>query len=145
MRVAVVAPQSGPFQILGDQIRAGAAFAARQKDVELVEIDESCEPNAGDAMAKALTASGAQAAIGFLCTEGLEASLPALAEAGMPAISVSVRSDVLMGDALKNNWPFFRLVPGQSAEAQAITAFIARYWQGVPFALLDDGTIQSRN
>lgn len=151
MRVAVVAPQSGPFQILGDQIRAGATFAAKQKDVEIVEIDESCEATGseaggnGDVLAKALAASGAQAAIGFLCTEGLAAALPALAEAGIPAISLSVRSDVLMGDALKKGWPFFRLVPGQADEAEAITAFIARNWQDVPFALLDDGTIQSRD
>ncbi|WP_149737093.1 ABC transporter substrate-binding protein [Rhizobium sp. RU20A] len=149
MRVAVVAPQSGPFQILGDQIRAGATFAAKQKDVEIVEIDERCETTGeatgdGDTLAKSLAASGAQAAVGFLCTEGLEASLPVLAEAGIPAISVSVRSDVLMADALKKGWPFFRLVPGQGDEAMAVAGYVARNWKDVPFALLDDGTIQSR-
>jgi branched-chain amino acid transport system substrate-binding protein len=144
LKVAVVAPADGPFALLGKQIADGAAFQADDRGSEVILINESCDPAGGEALTKALLASGAEAAIGFLCTEGLEAALPALAEAGMPAITVSVRSDILMEDALKKKWPLYRLAPSGKAEAAAITDVIVANWGGKPLALIDDGTIHSR-
>ncbi|ASY63077.1 branched-chain amino acid ABC transporter, periplasmic amino acid-binding protein, putative [Sinorhizobium sojae CCBAU 05684] len=144
LKLAVVAPIDGPFATLGRQIMDGAAFQAGERGSEVVAIGESCEPAGGDELAKALLASGAEAAIGFLCTEGLEAVLPALAEAGMPAITLSVRSDILMEDALKKKWPLYRLAPSGKAEARAIIDAIVANWRDKPLALIDDGTIHSR-
>ncbi len=144
VKLAVVAPTDGPFATLGKQIMDGAAFQAGERGSEVVAIGESCEPAGGDELAKALLASGAEAAIGFLCTESLEAVLPALAEAGMPAITLSVRSDILMEDALKKKWPLYRLAPSGKAEARAIIDAIVANWRDKPLALIDDGTIHSR-
>ncbi|AFL52328.1 branched-chain amino acid transport system substrate-binding protein [Sinorhizobium fredii] len=144
LKVAVVAPADGPFAALGKQITDGAAFQAGDRGSEIVPIAESCDPAGGEALTKALVASGAEAAIGFLCTESLEAALPALAEAGIPAITLSVRSDILMEDALKKKWPLFRLAPNGKAEAAAITDAIVTNWRDRPLALIDDGTIHSR-
>jgi len=142
-KIAVVAPDAGNLQILGDQVRAGAALAARDK-AEIVEIGESCAEGSGPALAKTIVESGAVAAIGFLCTDSLSAGLPALAEARIPAISLSIRSEVLMQDALKKKWPFFRMAPSTGAERDAIAEAIFTHWKDKPFALLDDGTILSR-
>lgn len=142
-KIAVVAPGEGNLAILGDQVRLGAAFAARDK-AELVEIAESCAPGSGEALAAEIARSGAIAAVGFLCTESLEGGLPALAQANIPAITLSIRSEVLMQDALKRGWPFFRLAPSTSAEREAIADTIFTQWKDKPFALLDDGTILSR-
>ncbi|MDK1386617.1 branched-chain amino acid ABC transporter substrate-binding protein [Sinorhizobium sp. 8-89] len=144
LKVAVVAPADGPFAMLGKQMAAGAAFQAGDRGSEIVPINESCDPAGGEALTKALLESGAEAAIGFLCTESLEAALPALAEAGIPAITLSVRSDILMEDALKKKWPFYRLAPSGKAEAAAVTDVIVANWKGKPLALIDDGTIHSR-
>lgn len=144
VKVAVVAPEEGAFASLGRQISAGAAFQAGDRGSQVIPINENCDPAGGQALTKALLASGAEAAIGFLCTESLEAALPALAEAGIPAITVSVRSDILMEDALKKEWPFYRLAPSGKAEAAAITDAIVANWKGRPLALIDDGTIHSR-
>ncbi|WP_085025349.1 branched-chain amino acid ABC transporter substrate-binding protein [Ensifer aridi] len=144
LKVAVVAPADGPFAMLGKQIMDGATFQATDRGSEVIPIGESCDPAGGEALKKALLASGAEAAIGFLCTESLEAALPALAEAGIPAITVGVRSDILMEDALKKKWPFYRLAPTAKAEAAAITDVIISNWKGKPLALIDDGTIHSR-
>lgn len=144
VKIAVVAPAEGPFAALGKQISAGAAFQAGDRGSQVIPINESCDPAGSDALTKALLASGAEAAVGFLCTESLEAALPALAEAGIPAITVSVRSDILMEDALKKNWPFYRLAPSGKSEAAAVTDAIVSNWKGRPLALIDDGTIQSR-
>ncbi|PLU19009.1 branched-chain amino acid ABC transporter substrate-binding protein [Sinorhizobium medicae] len=166
VKIAVVAPAEGPFAALGKQISAGAAFQAGDRGSQVIPINESCDPAGSDALTKALLASGAEAAVGFLCTESLvtkallasgaeaavgflcteslEAALPALAGAGIPAITVSVRSDILMEDALKKNWPFYRLAPSGKSEAAAVTDAIVSNWKGRPLALIDDGTIQSR-
>lgn len=144
LKVAVVAPTEGPFAPLGKQMIDGASFRAGDRESEVIAIAESCDPAGGDALAKALVASGAEAAIGFLCTESLEAALPALVEAGMPAITLSVRSDILMEDALKKKWPLYRLAPSGKAEAAAITEAIIAKWKDKPLALIDDGTIHSR-
>ncbi|HTO31270.1 MAG TPA: branched-chain amino acid ABC transporter substrate-binding protein [Pararhizobium sp.] len=144
LKIAVVAPTEGPFALLGQQMLDGARFQAEDRGSEIVVVPETCEAKDGSELAKALIASGAEAAIGFLCTESLEASLPALAEAGIPAITLSVRSDILMEDALKKKWPFFRLVPSAKAEAAKVTEVILSRWKNEPLALIEDGTIHGR-
>lgn len=142
--IAVVAPETGPFAILGEQIREGARFAAAADGSKIVEIDEDCDEQGDASIAKDILSAGADAAIGFLCTEDLQAALPALAEAGIPAVTLSARSGVLMEDALKRGWPLFRLAPAPGMEAQKAADVIAIAWAAEPFALIDDGTIHSR-
>ena len=144
LTVAVIAPKEGPLAILGQQVRDGARFAAQTDGDTVVEIAEACDESDGAGIAKAVLAADAAAAIGFLCTEGLSASLPALAEAKVPAITLSVRSGILMEDALKKKWPLFRLTPGPKAEAEKAVETITRDWKSEPFALIDDGTIHAR-
>lgn len=144
LKIAVVAPAQGPFASLGRQMLDGARFQAEERGSEIVAIAETCEPGDAETLKTALLSSGAEAAIGFLCTESLEAALPALAEAGIPALTLSVRSDILMEDALKKKWPFFRLVPSAKMEAQKITDVILSRWKNKPLALIEDGTIHGR-
>ena len=141
---AVVAPKDGPLAILGQQVRDGARFSADANGDRIVEVSEACDESDGADVGKAILAADAVAAIGFLCTEGLAASLPALAEAKVPAITLSVRSGILMEDALKKKWPLFRLAPGPKAEADKAVEVITRDWKAEPFALIDDGTIHAR-
>lgn len=142
-KVAVVAPDEGNLKILGDQVRTGAELAARDR-AEIIVIPESCEEGSGPALANRITDSGAVAAIGFLCTESLQGALSTLAKAEIPAITLSIRSEVLMQDSLKKKWPFFRLAPSTGAERDAVANAIFSHWKDKPFALLDDGTILSR-
>lgn len=144
LKVAVVAPADGPFALLGKQIVDGAGFEAKDHGSQIIVIPETCEAGDGEKLTKAILDSGAEAAIGFLCTESLEASIAALNEANIPALTVSVRSDILMEDAAKNNWPLFRLVPGAAKEATKISDVILDRWKDKPLALIDDGTIHGR-
>jgi branched-chain amino acid transport system substrate-binding protein len=142
-RIAVVAPMSGNLEILGDQIRLGAVQAADGK-AEIVTVDETCVDKSGSDIAEKIKEADVIAAIGFLCVDSLDGGLPVLAEARIPAITLSVRSPVLMEDSLKKGWPFFRLAPSTSAERDMIVQEIFAQWKDKPFALLDDGTIMSR-
>ena len=142
-KIAVVAPADGNLKILGDQVRMGAEFAARNK-AEIVAISESCEEGSGPALADRIAESDVVAAVGFVCTESLQGALSTLAKAGIPAITLSIRSEVLMQDSIKKKWPFFRLAPSTGAERDAVANAIFSHWKDKPFALLDDGTILSR-
>jgi branched-chain amino acid transport system substrate-binding protein len=143
-KIAVVAPTDGPLAILGKQVLDGARAAAQITDSEIIPIPEACDAAADAAIARAIIASDADAAIGFLCTEGLETALPALAESDIPALTLSVRSGILMEDAVRKGWPFFRLAPGPEAEAEKAFEVITSDWKAEPFALIDDGTIHAR-
>ncbi len=139
--IGVVAPTKGPYALLGGQVSTGAAERAAASGNRIVPVEDGCEAADGTRIATELIAAGAQVAIGFLCTESLEAALPALKEAGIPAITVGVRSDILMEDALKNAWPLYRLGPSQNAEVERLAAEIGTTWSAEPFALVDDGAV----
>ena len=142
--IGVVAPQSGPYALLGNQVLAGARAAAKASGDMLVEIDESCEPGGGTAIARALKDAGAVAAIGFLCVESLTESLPTLKDADIVAIAIASRSGILMEDALRNGWPLFRLAPTDGDEAEKLAGIILEKWKAEPIALVEDGTIYGR-
>lgn len=144
MKLAVVAPKSGPFAVLGEQVRQGATLAAGKLSIALVEIDETCDEGSGRAIAEAIAAAGAKAAIGFLCSETLKDALPPLKEADVPAFTLSVRWKGLMEDAIKGGWPLFRLAPNADQEAAKLSDVILRDWAGSAVALLEDGTIRGR-
>lgn len=143
--IGVVAPTSGPYALLGAQVTAGARAAADATGDTLVEIGEDCEADAPAAgVAQRLVEADADAAIGFLCGETLTGALPQLATAGIPVITLSVRSNILMEDALREDWPLFRLSPADGDEAERISEIILERWSAEPIALIDDGTIYGR-
>lgn len=143
-KVALVAPQSGPFAALGKQMRDGATLAAGKSGVEVVSIDETCEPGSGQTIANQILEKGAKAAIGFLCSESLDGALAPLKEPGIPVVTLSVRWKGIMEDALKNGWPLFRMAPSTEDEAERLAEVILRDWPDAALALIDDGTIHGR-
>ncbi|MCM2439946.1 ABC transporter substrate-binding protein [Agrobacterium vitis] len=144
LTIGLVAPQGGPYAVLGQQLRAGADAAVKQSGDTLTLIDEPCATGTGPAIADKLVAAKVDAAIGFLCSESLDGLLAKLGPAGIPALTLSVRWPTVMEDALKSQWPLFRLAPSTKAESEKLVEVIVSQWAGTAFALLDDGTIRSR-
>ncbi|XUY25550.1 branched-chain amino acid ABC transporter substrate-binding protein [Agrobacterium sp. rho-8.1] len=142
--IGVVAPQSGPYEMLGVQIRQGVKIAAAKIGLDIMEIHESCEEGSGGAIADGLVAAKVSIVVGFLCTETLPDALPTLKNAAIPAITLSSRASGLMEDTLKRDWPLFRLAPSEDDESEAVIAAILRDWKAHSFGLIDDGTIYSR-
>lgn len=143
--IGVVSPQNGSFELLGRQIRGGAAFAGISNGVTLKMVPESCEDGSGEAVARRLVELKVDAAIGFLCSESLDGAMPPLQSAGIPAITLSVRWQGIMEDALKRDWPLFRMAPATRAESDKLADVILTRWPGVALALIDDGTISGRD
>jgi len=144
IKIGVVAPQSGNYASLGQQILTGARVAAANRGNEIFSFDETCDEGSGAQLANDLVAAKVDFALGFLCAESLENSLETLKAANIPAMTLSVRSPILMEDALKKSWPFFRLAPDNQAEQRKLIDIILTTWTDQPFAILEDGTIHSR-
>lgn len=143
--IGVAAPLSGSSAILGAQVSEGARRAvAGRPDTAVVEADTECSAEGGARAAAALVAGKVEVAIGFLCTESLEAALPILTRAGIPAIAVGVRADRFTAKRAKTHALVWRVAPRSGAEADAAAKLILARWRDVPFGLVDDGTIYGR-
>lgn len=142
--IGLVIPKDGPFSILGQQARLGATAALRDQGHEVLEINETCEPDSGTAIAEQLVNGKANFAIGFLCTESLTGGIDFLAPSSIPVITLSSRANGLIEDAQKYDWPLYRLAPSLTDEARAASEAIISHWTGNPIALIDDGTIYAR-
>lgn len=143
-KIGVVVPQQGPFAALGTQVLQGARFQAEAAGNTVIPVDDGCDDKSGGTVSEQLIAAKVDAAIGFLCSETLEGALPDLTEAGIAAITVSVRSKILMDDARKADWLLFQLAPSDPSEADKLAEVILRDWAEKPYALIDDGTIRGR-
>ena len=144
LRVGVAAPLSGPSAMLGEQVKAGATMAAARSGTTLTFADDLCSAEGGRKAAKSFVDAKVQTAIGFLCTEALEAALPALKDAQIPVITVGVRTDSVTDARDKTGWPVLRLAPRDDAEHDAVGTLLTRLWANELFAIVDDGTIYGR-
>jgi len=147
LRIGVVAPLTGPSARLGAQVKVGAeaaAAAAAAPAPSLDVVDDGCSAAGGTAAANKLVADKVDVAIGFLCTESIEAALPILKDAGIPVVTVGVRTNSLTDKKLKTGWPVFRLAPRADAEGLAVSKILVDLWRDQLFAIIDDGTIYGR-
>lgn len=142
--IGVAAPLSGPSEILGRQIEAGASVAAGLANASLKTVDDGCNADGGAAAARDFVAAKVDVVVGFLCTDAIEAALPILKDAGIPTITVGVRTESLTDRRAKTGWLVYRLGPRGDDERNAVATNLTRLWQNDLFAIVDDGTIYGR-
>ncbi len=141
MRVGISAPLSGNFAILGNQLRAGAVAAARQSELKTAIVDDRCTAEGGAEAARRLLEQGVAIVIGFLCSDAIEAALPPLSKSGIILITPGVRATGFTDQRTRNGWLVYRTAPRADQEQHAIGNFLIPLWRGLPFAILDDGTL----
>lgn len=144
LSIGVAAPLSGTSALLGQQIESGARLAAGAGGTEITVADDACTAEGGAAAARSFVQAKVQIVVGFLCTEAIEAALPVLKDAGIPVITVGVRTESLTDRRAKTGWPVFRLGPRGDDERNAAAAILTRLWKDELFAIVDDGTIYGR-
>lgn len=142
--IGVAAPLTGPSAMLGKQIADGATLAANPGETKLKVVDDACTTDGGATAARVFAEAKVRVVVGFLCTEAIEAALPILKDAGIPVITVGVRSEGLTDRRAKTGWPVFRLGPRGDDERNAAAAIFTRMWSNELFAIVDDGTIYGR-
>jgi branched-chain amino acid transport system substrate-binding protein len=145
IEIGVVAPTSGPFARLGEQMLGGFHTAAEHLNVKVFNQDEVCTQDGGQAVAKALVARKVDMAVGFTCFESLNAALPILKDAGITTITTGVRADVLTDNKSKSEYLLYRLAPREDMEVAALISVLQQRWREENFAIIDDGTVLARN
>ncbi len=149
LTIGISAPLSGPFTVLGRQITYGAQAAQAalggEAKIKLVIADDRCEADGGKEAASELAAANVSAVIGYLCTPALQGALPVFREGKIPVLTVGVRPVKILEDAKKNGDALFRLGPDSGGEAAALADLLLPLWRGENFAIIDDGTIHSRD
>ncbi len=147
-KIGVVAPISGAFSRLGNQLVDGTVIAvASDKSGQAPSIvirDDNCTAAGGAEAAKQMLQSDVLLVVGFLCTESLEAALPILGQKGIAIISPAIRSQTLTELRTDQRYPVFRLAPSNRNEVNETSAILADRWRTTPFAIIDDGTIFGR-
>ncbi len=144
LTVGISAPLSGPNEPLGRQVSQGAGIAAKALGVEIRTADDACTAEGGAAAARGFADAKVDVVIGFLCTEAIEAALPILKDAGIPVVTIGVRTESLTDRREKTGWPVWRLGPRGDDERNAAASLLTKLWRGDLFAIVDDGTIYGR-
>lgn len=147
--IGVAAPLSDSEAILGGQLTGGVeAAAARlsraESPVETITADTTCSAEGGRQAAETFVATNVAIVVGFLCTEALEAALPALRQAEIPTLDVGVRANRLTDRRERTGDLLWRIAPRSDAEALKVAETLAARWQDQPFGLVEDGSITAR-
>ncbi|MDN2567867.1 branched-chain amino acid ABC transporter substrate-binding protein [Aquibium sp. A9E412] len=144
--IGLAAPLSGDAALLGQQVLDGAraAVASRADTVRLEIADSRCDAEGGAAAARHFVQRAVPVAVGFLCTEAIEAALPILTEAGIPVVTPGVRTNALTDGRARTGWQVFRLAPRADDEEKAVARILTERWREALFAIVDDGTIYGR-
>ncbi|MFZ1679419.1 MAG: ABC transporter substrate-binding protein, partial [Rhizobiaceae bacterium] len=143
--IGVAAPLTGPMAVIGQQLADGARHAAIRGTVPIEIVDDACTPEGGKAAAETFLARKVAIVIGFACVEAVEAALPLLSASSIPVISPVIRAAHLTDGRKKSGHLFFRLAPRGDDEAAAMASMMKSRWTDRHFAILDDGTLASRD
>ena len=143
IRIGLAAPLSGAFQLLGEQFVSGARMAAKDGDIELIEVDDGCTAEGGEQAAHVMAQADVSMVIGFLCTPAIEAAMPELTRIGVPVLT-PLRAPRLTDARIRTGWPIWRLGPRLDDEPKAVARLLVQAWRDKNFAIIDDGTIYGR-
>ena len=147
--IGVAAPLTGPSARCsasrsGPAPSAAAASGSRRATLEIVD-DALHGRRRRQGRARNSSRPRSSIVVGFLCTEAIEAALPILKDAGIPVITVGVRTDSLTDRKVKTGWPVY---PAGAARRRGRRggrlASCVELWRDELFAIVDDGTIYGR-
>lgn len=147
--IGVLTALSGKPAFLGQQLELGARLATasladKSPDLELVVADSGCDTDKARVAAKKLLSQGASIVIGPICSKAMIAALAVLSPAGVPIISPSIRASWLQNGRKSNNWAAYSLAADARAEVQNASKILLKRWQGMAYAIADDGGIYGR-
>ena len=141
-------PLSGNASLLANQFLSGAQLAlrdsGRSQTVKLLTVDDGCDGELAELAAQDLLAANVALATGFLCNDAVPAAAQAFKDTGVPVLIAGARSSQLFKDAQKEGWNLFRIAPDDKKMAEAAFKSLSQRWSGVPWAVIDDGTVYGR-
>lgn len=147
LQIGVVAPFDGPYAILAKQIRLGveAARLQNQYPVNITYLQENCKVDQDAVTAEKIRQAKIKFVIGYLCSESLEGAAPVLARDGIAILSLGSRQPSILEQQTRQNFGIFRLQPDRKMAVDVLVDQLSPTWRSVPFALIEDGTVQGRD
>ncbi len=151
LHIGIITPLDGPYALLGKQIRLGAEAAKIQNQypVSLVFMPEHCKAKEDTAVAEKIRLGAKtakiQLVIGYLCSESLMRAAPILARDNIAVLSLGSRQPNIAELQVKNNFGIFRLQAERNRAIELLLDQLLPTWRNLPFALIEDGTVQGRD
>ncbi len=147
IRIAVIAPLSGPYQTLGQEIQAGATRAVADINAaggikgEMLKLDiadDVCRSDKAAAAATKAAARGDVFVVGHVCAAEGDAAAAVYADKGLlaitPAITANDFTDHRPGPSI------LRLAARDDAQGAAAGAYLAKAYPGRRIAIVNDGS-----
>ncbi|MCB1460122.1 MAG: ABC transporter substrate-binding protein [Nitratireductor sp.] len=147
-RIGLSLPMSGNASLLGKQFLQGARLAldvlAPGGEIELMVADDGCETDIARLAMAEIAAARPALVSGLLCNEPARLAVETFAPQPVPVLVAGARSERLLKDAAKEGWRTWRLAPSDKAGAEAAFRLLSQRWKGIPWAVVDDGTVYGR-
>ena len=131
IRIAMVIPTTGPLTQYGDMVKEGASTAVEMvnaaggvhgKKIELVPVDDACEPKQGPVAANRVVNAKIGYVIGPVCSGAAIAAVPIYNNEGVVAITPSATSPALTDG--KNYHFIFRTIGRDDQQGPSAAKFI---------------------
>jgi branched-chain amino acid transport system substrate-binding protein len=148
IRLGLLLPLSGDSRTSGEAMRVASQMAADRENanggahgrpIELVILDDACDPQTAVVAANTLAAGRMAVSVGGYCSSATLPTLPILRAAGIPMILPAANSD----DLLKPGYDSVFLLNGTGGREAAAALEWMRQLGGHRVALVDDGTSYS--
>lgn len=145
--IGVAGPMSGPFQIFGAQMMAGAEQAVTDinaaggllgEQLVLEVADDRCERKDAEAVANQMVGRGVALVVGHLCSGASLMASPVYQRAGIIEISPGARAPEYTDARPGPN--IFRLAGREDRQGEVAGQFLADKFSGSRIAILHDGS-----
>lgn len=149
--VIAAGPMSGDKAALGEKVRRALELSARDlaspgkspgRQIRVVAMDDGCDAQAAESMARSAVASGPALIVGHPCSAAAIAAARIYASAGVLFIATGPRHPELTD---KRAGPtIFRLAGRDDRQGAAAAAYLASRFKGARLALIQDRTAYAR-
>ncbi|WP_370678668.1 branched-chain amino acid ABC transporter substrate-binding protein [Comamonas sp. GB3 AK4-5] len=145
IKIALVIPTTGPLTQYGDMVKEGATTAVEManaaggingKKIELVPVDDACEPKQGPVAANRVVNSKIGYVIGPVCSGASIAAAPIYNNEGVVVVTPSATSPALTDG--KNYHFIFRTIGRDDQQGPAAAKFIIEQAKPKKVAVLHD-------
>ena len=137
IRIAVVVPRTGTVATAGDQVVAGAQFAAKAinaaggiggRPIVLDIEDDACDPRQAISVANRIVGEGIGLVDGHVCSAASIAAAPIYAEAGILMMTPASVSAKLTDTAAAKGWTnIFRVYTRDDIQGELVGSFMAEH------------------
>ena len=148
IRIAVVVPRTGTVATAGDQVVAGAQFAAKTinaaggiagKTIVLDIEDDACDPRQAVSVANHVVGDGITLVDGHVCSAASIAAAPIYAESGVLMMTPASVSAKLTDTAFAKGWQnIFRVYTRDDIQGELVGAFMAEHYKDRKIVFLHD-------